>query len=153
VKCVLVFLLWLEASTWAADAFSCPAGQADMMKYFVLNASRRHNQFLDGKPNPIYTELLPDEDFAASGYWFWLKSSNSHDFDVKSFDPNYISMRATELTWADNSSFKRFEHDLPIAARCVEEGSAGAPKSRSPTPHFITTRLVVPTRRAPWVLP
>jgi hypothetical protein len=34
-------------------------------------------------------------------------------------------MRSTELMWKDNTSFKRFERDLPIAARCVPEGEAG----------------------------
>ena len=43
---------------------------------------------------------------------------------MKSFDEKYIYMRSTELTWKDNTSFKRFEHDLPIARRCVDEGRA-----------------------------
>jgi hypothetical protein len=34
-------------------------------------------------------------------------------------------MRATELEWKGNKTFKRFERDLPIAARCVAEGKAG----------------------------
>jgi hypothetical protein len=34
-------------------------------------------------------------------------------------------MRSTELTWTNNTTFKRFVHDLPIAARCVAEGQPG----------------------------
>ena len=118
-----------------AQQFSCPAGQADMMKYFVLDQRIRRDHFLDGKPNPIHTEVFPDEDFAASGYWFWIKSPKAHGFDVKSFDEKYIYMRATELTWEDNTSFKRFDHDLPTAARCVPEGGPG-PEIKVSDTHF-----------------
>ena len=76
---------------------------------------------MSGKPNPLYTEVFPSEDFAAAGYWFWLKSPKAHGFDVKAFDPDHIYMRSTELQWEDNRTFKRFVHDLPIAARCVSE--------------------------------
>jgi len=31
---------------------------------------------------------FPDEDFAASGDWFWLKSAGAHPYDVKAFDQN-----------------------------------------------------------------
>lgn len=119
------FLFLVVPAALSAQDFSCPAGQADIMKYFVMNQERRASQFLDGKPNPIYTEVFPDSDFAPQGYWFWLKSPKAHGFDVKSFDERYVYMRATELEWKDNTSFKRFEHDLPIAARCVPEGEPG----------------------------
>jgi hypothetical protein len=39
-------------------------------------------------------------------------------------------MRSTELVWANNTTFKRFVNDLPIAARCVPEGEPG-PEIRS----------------------
>ncbi len=81
---------------------------------------------MSGKPNPLYTEVFPSEDFAAAGYWFWLKSPKAHGFDVKAFDPDHIYMRSTELQWEDNRTFKRFVHDLPVAARCVSEVRAGA---------------------------
>lgn len=119
-----VLLLLIPAALLAQD-FSCPAGQADVMKYFAMNRERRASQFLDGKPNPVYTEVFPDSDFAPSGYWFWLKSPKAHGFDVKSFDEKYVYMRSTELEWKDNTSFKRFKHDLAIAARCVPEGEPG----------------------------
>jgi hypothetical protein len=95
------------------------------MKYFVMDRERRSDHFLDGKPNPIYTHVFPDVDFADHGYWFWLKSPKAHGFDVKSFDEKYVYMRSTELEWKDNTSFKRFEDDLPIANRCVAEGGPG----------------------------
>jgi hypothetical protein len=69
--------------------------------------------------------VFPDTDFPARGYWFWLKSPKAHGFDVKSFDEKYVYMRSTELTWKDNTSFKRFERDLPIASRCAPEGEPG----------------------------
>jgi len=122
-----VFNIFFVASSLSAQTFSCPAGQIDVMKYFVMDQQRRPNQFMGGSPNPIYTELYPNHDFAASGYWFWLKSSSAHGFDVKAFDPNYVYMRSTELNWINNSSFKRFAHDLPIAARCVTAGKPGPP--------------------------
>src|SRR5262249_37700708 len=108
-----------------AQTFSCPSGQADIMRYFAMGFGLRGNHFMSGSPNPIYTEVFPNRDFASQGYWFWLKSPKAHGFDVKSFDQNYIYMRSTEWQWTDNTTFKRFENDLPIAARCVREGEPG----------------------------
>ena len=108
-----------------AQEFSCPSGEADVMKYFVLNKQRRAAYFLAGKPNGIYTEVFPDRDFAAEGHWLWLKSPKARGFDVKAFDERYVYMRSTELKWKDKRTFKRFVHDLPIAARCVLEGKPG----------------------------
>jgi hypothetical protein len=125
MKFFLISLFLLFPLTLLAQEFSCPAGRADIMKYFVMDRERRANHFLDGKPNPIYTQVFPDIDFAGQGYWFWLKSPKAHGFDVKSFDEKYVYMRSTELEWKDNSSFKRFEHDLPIAERCVPESEPG----------------------------
>ena len=95
------------------------------MQYFVMSKQNRDNQFMNGQPTSIYTEVFPDEDFAASGYWFWLKSASAHGFDVKAFDQNYIYIRSTELIWANNTTFKRFVNDLPIAARCVASNAPG----------------------------
>jgi hypothetical protein len=95
------------------------------MQYFAMDKQNRETQFMSGLQNPIYTEVFPDEDFAATGYWFWLKSSEAHGFDVKAFDQNYIYIRTTELTWSDNTTFKRFVQDLPIAARCVGTNAPG----------------------------
>ncbi len=96
------------------------------MQYFAMRKQDRNGQFMSGQPNPIYTEVHPDLDFASSGYWFWLKSAAAHGFDVKAFDQNYVYIRSTELTWTDNTTFKRFVHDLPIATRCVDPNQPGA---------------------------
>jgi len=96
------------------------------MPYFAMSKQNREMEFMSGEPNSIYTEVFPDQDFAATGYWFWFKSAGAHGFDVKSFDQNYVYTRSTELTWADNTTFKRFVHDLPIAARCAPLNGAGA---------------------------
>ena len=119
----------------SAQGFSCPSGQTDMMQYFVMDEQNRGSQFLNGLQNPIYTEVFPDQDFAASGYWFWLKSSTANGFDVKAFDQNYIYIRSTELVWTDNTTFKRFVSDLPIAARCVASNAAG-PEIQAPDTSF-----------------
>lgn len=95
------------------------------MKYFVMSKDLRANQFMSGSSNPIYTKVFPDQDFADLGYWLWLKSSKGNGFDVKAFNENYVFMRSTELVWTDKKTFKRFVHDLPIAARCVPEGKPG----------------------------
>lgn len=124
MKLVAVIVIVL-AGTLSAQNFSCPDGQSDVMKYFAMDQENRANHFMDGKPNPIYTQVFPNEDFGGSGYWFWLKSPKAHGFDVKAFDPDYVYMRATELDWKDNSTFKRFVHDLPMTSRCVPEGKAG----------------------------
>ena len=108
-----------------AQNFACPSGQADVMKYFAMNHEQRANHYLEGKPNAIYTQVFPEQDFASEGYWFWLKSPRAHGFDVKAFDQRYVYMRSTELEWQDNRTFKRFVHDLPIAARCVPEDKPG----------------------------
>ena len=112
-------------STPIAQGFSCPAAQSDMMEYFVMSKQNRDSQFMNGQPNPIYTEVFPNQDFAAGGYWFWLKSASAHGFDVKAFDENYVYIRSTELVWTDNTTFKRFVDDLPIAARCVASSAPG----------------------------
>ena len=95
------------------------------MQYFVMSKENRESQFMNGQQNPIYTQVFPDKDFAASGYWFWLKSASAHGFDVKVFDQNYVYIRSTELVWDDNTTFKRSENDLPIAARCVAPNAPG----------------------------
>jgi len=125
MKFLVRHLLLLFPAVLTAQGFSCPAGQADVMKYFVMNEARKSSQFLQGNPNPIYTQVFPDTDFPARGYWLWLKSSKAHGFDVKSFDEKYVYMRSTELIWKDNTSFKRFERDLPIASRCTPEHQPG----------------------------
>lgn len=107
------------------ESFSCPAGQEDVMQFFAMSQQNRANHFMSGQPNPIYTEVFPDDDFAVSGYWFWLKSASAHGFDVKAFDQNNIYIRSTELTWTDNTTFKRFNQDLPIAPRCLSPDAAG----------------------------
>jgi hypothetical protein len=122
--CLMIFLSLLTGSL-SAQTFACPAGQIDVMKYFAMGQRKRPNQFMTGNSNPIYTEVYPNQDFAASGYWFWLKSSSAHGFDVKAFDKNFVYMRSTELNWLDNSTFKRFAHDLPIAYRCITAGKPG----------------------------
>jgi hypothetical protein len=109
-----------------SSTFSCPAGKADVLKYFVMSKARRGQHFLAGSTNSVYTQVFPDEEFAPQGYWFWIKSPKAHGFDVKAFDRERVYMRATELIWTDNSTFKRFTRDLPIAERCVPEGQPGA---------------------------
>jgi len=96
-----------------------------MMRYFAMSKQNRGSQFLSGQRNPLYTEVFPDQDFAATGYWFRLKSASAHGFDVKAFDQNYVYIRSTELVWDDNTTFKRFVSDLPIAARCVASEAPG----------------------------
>lgn len=120
VACLLLF-----SGTVFGQQFSCPSGQSDMMKYFVMSQENRAGHFMSGTKNSIYTEVFPNQDFAETGYWFWLKSASAHGFDVKAFDEKYIYMRSTELVWTDNTTFKRFVHDLPIASRCVPEGQPG----------------------------
>ena len=95
-RSVVVLVLFVSAIT-AAQNFSCTNGQIDVMKYFAMDQAKRAAHFMSGKPNPIYTEVFPNEDFAAAGYWFWLKSSKAHGFDVKAFDPDHIYMRSTEV--------------------------------------------------------
>jgi hypothetical protein len=124
MRCLAAYFILLSG-TLCAEEFSCPAGQADVMKYFVMGKENRARQFMSGAKNPIYTEVFPNRDFAEAGYWFWLKSPAGHGFDVKAYDKDYIFMRATELVWTDNTTFKRFVRDLPIAARCVPEGQPG----------------------------
>jgi hypothetical protein len=115
--------------------FSCPVGQEDVMQYFALDKQDRETQFMNGQPNPLYTQVFPDQDFAPTGYWFWLKSANAHGFDVKSFDQNYVYLRSTELDWNDSTTFKRFVHDLPVAARCVTNNQPG-PQIQVPDTSF-----------------
>lgn len=123
LSCLGVLVLFV-ARTVVAQDFSCPNGQIDVMKYFVLSQRERDNYFLDGSPTSVYTEVHPNRDFAPAGYWFWLKSSSAQGFDVKACDSNYIYMRSTELNWGDNSTFKRFVHDLGALCPCRETRAA-----------------------------
>jgi len=132
---VLFLFSALALANAAAQNFPCRDGQIDVMKYFAMAKDKRVSHFLDGNPNPIYTKVFPDQDFAPTGYWFWLKSPKAHGFDVKAFDAERVYMRSTELDWKDNRTFKRFVHDLPIAARCVTEGKPG-PEIRVPDTSF-----------------
>jgi hypothetical protein len=129
VRSLTAFLILFSGAiltgTVLAQDFSCPQGQADVMKYFVMSEADRANHFMSGTTNPIYTDVFPNEDFAETGYWFWLKSATANGFDVKAFNKNYIFMRSTELIWTNNTTFKRFVNDLRISARCVTEGEAG----------------------------
>ena len=102
-----------------ATTFFCPSGTEDVMHYFVMDKEHRATQFLSGTKNPIYTEVFPNEDFAARGYWFWLKSPSAHGFDVDVFDEKYVYLRSTELIWKDNTTFKRKVRDVPLTSRCV----------------------------------
>jgi hypothetical protein len=122
---LLPALLSVFAAAQEPATFSCPAGKADIMKYFVMSKSKRSDHYLTGSTNSVYTQVFPNEDFAPHGYWFWLKSPKAHGFDVKVFDRERVYMRATELIWTDNTTFKRFTRDLPIAERCVPEGQPG----------------------------
>ena len=123
---VLTFItLTLFLRHASGQSFSCPDGRTDMMQYFAMARQRRANQFLEGNFNSIFTKVVPDRDFAESGYWFWLKSPKAHGFDVKAFDEERIYMRSTELEWKDNSTFKRFIRDLPISYRCVADDQPG----------------------------
>ena len=124
MKTVVAFVVLLSGAL-SAQEFSCPSGQTDVMKYFAMAQKYRASNYMNGNPNPLYTDVFPNEDFADTGYWFWLKSATANGFDVKAFDENYVYMRSTELVWTNNTTFKRFVHDLPIAARCVTEGEAG----------------------------
>lgn len=128
MKCLAALVLLFSGTVspeMFAQEFSCSQGQADVMKYFAMSLDNRASHFMSGTPNPIYTKVFPDEDFAETGYWFWLKSQTANGFDVKAFDKNNVYMRSTELVWRNNTTFKRFVNDLPIAARCVPEGKAG----------------------------
>ncbi|PYX39888.1 MAG: hypothetical protein DMG83_27725, partial [Acidobacteria bacterium] len=125
--CILLgALLSGAAAAQESATFSCPVGKADIMKYFVMNKSRRSQHYLTGSTNSVYTQVFPNEDFTPQGYWFWIKSPKAHGFDVKVFDRDRVYMRATELIWTDNTTFKRFTRDLPISERCVPEGQPGA---------------------------
>src|SRR5215831_5510316 len=107
--------------------FVCPAGQEDAMQYFVMRKDLRENHYLSGEANPSYTKIFPDVDFAPTGYWFWLKSSEAHGFDIKTFDEKYIYIRGTELNWKDNTTFKRKEQDTPLTMRCIPVNGASPP--------------------------
>lgn len=102
------------------------------MKYFAMSEHRRPSEFLTGA-NAIYTQVFPNQDFAAFGYFLWLKSPDAHGFDVKSFDDKFVYDRATELNWADNSTYKRFVKDLPLAPRCIPIGHPALPVKAAQT--------------------
>ena len=81
-----------------------------------------------GNANPIYSFIVPDyatNNYASSGYFVWTKSSNGYPWDIKTYDSAYVYDRATELSWTNPSSFKRFNIDLPMSRRCIRAGKAG----------------------------
>ena len=132
--------------------FSCPAGKADIMKYFVMNKSRRSQHYLMGSTNSVYTQVFPNEDFAPQGYWFWIKSPKAHGFDVKVFDRDHVYMRATELIWTDNTTFKRFTRDCRFQSVACRKGSL-VRKFGSLTHDLISILPARSTSRARWAPP
>ena len=52
----------LSPSPVNAQNFSCPFGQTDVMQYFAMGKTKRDSQFMNGQPNPIYTQVFPDQD-------------------------------------------------------------------------------------------
>ena len=66
----VLFVLLTSTIRLASQQYSCPTGQADMMKYFAMSSDRRADHFLKGEPNSILTKVFPDTDFAPTGYWF-----------------------------------------------------------------------------------
>lgn len=129
MKSLLIAILSLAlCPSLHAQTESCPAGTEDMMNYFAMGYPNRLNNYMGpGNANPVYTTLVPDlgAGFAAAGYFLWTKSSVGYPWDVKAFDQNYIYDRATELSWTDPTSFKRFHTDLPMSRRCVRVGKSG----------------------------
>src|SRR5690348_15883311 len=101
-----------------------------MLNYFLMAYPDRIDQNMGpGNANPIYSSVSPDyasNAHAASGYSVWTTSPSDYRLDVKTFDSNYVYDRATELGWSDPTSFKRFNHDLPMSQRCVRSDQAGA---------------------------
>ena len=92
------------------------------MNYFVMAYPARVDSFMaPGNANPIYTSIFPDDatnNYAASGYFVWTKSPVGYPWDIKTFDTQYVYDRTTELSWTDPTTFKRFDHDLPMTRRC-----------------------------------
>ena len=60
-------LLSGAAAAQESATFSCLAGKADIMKYFVMSKSRRSQHYLTGSTNSVYTQVFPNEDFAPQG--------------------------------------------------------------------------------------
>jgi hypothetical protein len=119
VVCLCIFGL---ASSAKSQTFSCPNGTEDMLNYFIMGYPNRVDHYMGpGNANPIYSSINPDlqGDFAAQGYFVWVKGANGYPWDIKAFDSDYIYDRSTELTWTDPTSFKRFNQDLPMSPRCV----------------------------------
>src|SRR5262245_50513424 len=54
----LFVFLSLSQTKLLSQTFSCPTGQADMMKYFAMSGDKRDNH--NGQPNPIFTRVFPD---------------------------------------------------------------------------------------------
>lgn len=127
-RLVLALFVFFAASAFAAN-FSCPAGQEDMLAYWIMAYPARQTSFMGpGNANPIYTIIAPDlgQLFASSGYFVWTKSRSGYPWDVKTFDKRFVYDRTTELNWNDPTSFKRFTADLPMSHRCVPIGQPGA---------------------------
>ncbi|MGH9512225.1 MAG: hypothetical protein ACRD2U_08825 [Terriglobales bacterium] len=107
----------------AQSSFTCPTGYEDMMNYFVMAYPNRvDNHMGPGNANAVYSAIFPDDNtnnYAASGYFLWIKSPSGYPWDIKTFDTQYVYDRATELGWTDPTSFKRFDKDLPMTRRCL----------------------------------
>lgn len=114
----------------AQATLSCPRGYEDMLNYFVMGYPDRVDNYMGpGNANPIYTSIYPDngtDQYAMTGFFVWTKSAVGYPWDIKTFDPQYVYDRTTELSWTDPATFKRFEKDLPMTQRCVPIGRPGA---------------------------
>src|SRR5215469_18886275 len=130
MKTVLLVGLALVSCSglFAQSQETCPTGFEDMMNYFTMAYPNRLANYMGpGNANPIYTSITPDLGlgFATTGIFLWVKNSAGFPWDIKVFDSNYIYDRATELSWTDPTTFKRFNLDLPMSKRCVPINQGG----------------------------
>lgn len=128
MRALLVFCALAGSVCAAAQTFSCPVGTEDMMNYFLMSYPNRIDKHMGrGNANPTYSVILPESGstYPAQGLFLWIKSVNGSPWDIKTFDKSFVYDRATELSWSDPTSFKRFNKDLPMSPRCVPVGKAG----------------------------
>jgi hypothetical protein len=155
VKTILLAALLLisASSLFAQERESCPTGTEDMLNYFTMAYPNRLTHHMGpGNANPVYTNITPDlgSNFATTGRFIWIKSSQGFPWDIKAYDTHYIYDRSTGVSGTDATAFKRFNIDLPTSQRCVTINQAGGQiKTPASKTNYTTYAGCEPTKTQP----
>jgi hypothetical protein len=118
---ILLLMALADAPFAVADpTITCPTGMYDMLDWMTMDSALRSTYHLEGTSNPLYTVMQSDK-------FYWLKGGLGYPWDIQLYDPDYIYLWITELSWTVPQSYKKFTNNtnLPLVPRCAVAGLPG----------------------------